>query len=232
MVLINLSSCSLFYTTQDTPRRVDAIPLFGVKIDKSSTHGAFCVMDTTIWKEIPGYEGYYEASDTGLIRSSRKVVIERDGDLLNICSKILRPKMDKDCYLNVSLSVLGKVTTFRIHNLVALAFEIPNPENKPIVDHVNGVRWDNRTDNLRYVTQGENMQSSYDLGRKVKVGHSISQYDLQGNLIKQYRCIRDTEKDGYNSKTINKAVLGQRATAFGFIWVRNSGNNKSQKGKA
>lgn len=45
MVLINLSSCSLFYTTQDTPRRVDAIPLFGVKIDKSSTHGAFCVME-------------------------------------------------------------------------------------------------------------------------------------------------------------------------------------------
>lgn len=47
MVLINLSSCSLFYTTQDTPRRVDAIPLFGVKIDKSSTHGAFCVMESS-----------------------------------------------------------------------------------------------------------------------------------------------------------------------------------------
>lgn len=216
MVLINLSSCSLFYTTQDTPRRVDAIPLFGVKIDKSSTHGAFCVMDTTIWKEIPGYEGYYEASDTGLIRSSRKTKVAF-GETLSDTSKVLRPAFDKDCYLRLVLSIENNQSHFLIHQLVALTF-IPNPENKPYVDHINGVRWDNRAENLRWVTQSENQQFAYDYGRKLKNGRSVDQFDLNGNFIKRYRVINDVEKDGYCHQSINKVVLGTRKTAYGFIW--------------
>lgn len=208
--------CFSIYFTQDTPRRVDAIPSFGSSIDKSSTHGAFCVMDTTIWKDIPGYEGLYEASDTGLIRSLRRFWADRDNNLLS--NKILRPKFDKDCYLSLGLmDSNNEVKTKRVSLLVALVF-VPNPENKPIVDHINGVRWDNRAANLRWVTQSENLQASYDMGRKVKAGKTIDQFDSKGNLIKRYRVMRDVEKDGYSSKAVNRVVLGQRNHYKGYLW--------------
>jgi hypothetical protein len=216
MVLINLSSCSTFYTTQDTPRRVDAIPLFGEKIDKSSTPGAFCVMDTTIWRPVRNFELLYEVSNTGLARSLRKC--ETAEENLIICSRILRPRFDKDCYLGITLTDYKKeLISAKIHRLVAQTF-IPNPENKPFVDHVNGVRWDNRVENLRWVTQSENQQSSYNFGRKVKKGKSVDKFDLNGNFIKRYRVITDVELEGLSSRNVNKAVLGQRKTAFGFIW--------------
>lgn len=173
-------------------------------------------MDTTIWKGIPGYDGYYEVSDSGLIRSLRQFWADRNNNLLS--NKILRPKFDKDCYLSVGLMNSKMETkTKRVSHLVAKVF-VPNPEGKPIVDHINGVRWDNRAVNLRWVTQSENIQASYDMGRKVKAGRTIDQFDLNGNFIKRYRVMRDVEKDGFNSKAVNRVVLGQRNHYKKYLW--------------
>ena len=95
------------------------------------------------WKDIEGYEGLYQVSDYGNIRNVRR-------------NKNLKPSLNKYGYLIVSLFKNGNKKYFSIHRLVAEAF-IPNPENKPTVDHINTIRTDNRVSNLRWLTHKEQM---------------------------------------------------------------------------
>ena len=104
-------------------------------------------MEEEIWKPIKDFEGYYEVSNIGRVRSLN---YKRTGK-----GKILKNIEDYKGYLEVGLTKNGKRKQFRIHRLVAEAF-IPNPENKPCIDHINTVKSDNRVENLRWVTYKEN----------------------------------------------------------------------------
>ena len=72
------------------------------------------------------------------------------------CSREMKSRKEKSGYMRIELSKNGKKNKFQIHRLLALAF-IPNPENKPYIDHINGIKDDNRLENLRWVTHQENM---------------------------------------------------------------------------
>ena len=103
------------------------------------------------WRPIKGYEGLYEVSNLGRVKS-----LERYDTLgRKKKEKILSSKYNKYGYLRVTLYKNGIGKDFFIHRLVAEAF-IPNPENKPQIDHINTIRTDNRDKNLRWVTQKEN----------------------------------------------------------------------------
>ena len=104
-------------------------------------------MEEEIWKPIKDFEGYYEVSNIGRVRSLN---YKRTGK-----EKILKNIEDYKGYLEVGLTKNGKRKQFKIHRLVAEAF-IPNPENKPCIDHINTVKSDNRVENLRWVTYKEN----------------------------------------------------------------------------
>ena len=96
------------------------------------------------WKDIPGYVNLYAASRSGLIRNYGKHW------------KVLKPMITPKGYLRVALvDKYGERKTFAIHRLIALTY-IPNPENKPFVDHINTIRDDNRVENLRWCTAKEN----------------------------------------------------------------------------
>lgn len=82
-------------------------------------------------------------------------IVSSRGDVKNAKGKILKPTKDKDGYLYYVLCVNGERKTIKAHRLVALSF-IPNPENKPAIDHINGIKTDNHIDNLRWVTNKEN----------------------------------------------------------------------------
>ena len=98
-----------------------------------------------IWKRIEGYSNYF---------------INKNGKIKNIKSgKILNGCKNSDGYIRVNLSKNRKGKTYSIHRLVAIAF-IENPENKPMIDHINTIRNDNRLENLRWVTRSENMQNT------------------------------------------------------------------------
>ena len=107
-----------------------------------------------IWKDIPGYEGVYQVSNLGNVRSL-KFGKER----------MLKPGKDRENYLHVDLSKNGKRKTCKVHRLVADTF-IPSIEGKEFVDHINGIRNDNRMDNLRWCTHQEN--DNFPLSRKHK----------------------------------------------------------------
>ena len=104
-------------------------------------------MEEEIWKPIKEFEGYYEVSNMGRVRSLN---YKRTGK-----KKILKNIEDYKGYLEVGLTKNGKRKQFKVHRLVAEAF-IPNPENKPCIDHINTVKSDNRVENLRWVTYKEN----------------------------------------------------------------------------
>tara|TARA_R110000772_G_C13063338_1_gene415531 strand:- start:69 stop:536 length:468 start_codon:yes stop_codon:yes gene_type:complete len=86
-------------------------------------------------------------------------VIHPNGVILRIYknkTKELKTRKEKNGYMRVNLSQNNKPQKFSVHRLLALHF-IPNPENKPIIDHINGIKHDNRLENLRWVTQKENL---------------------------------------------------------------------------
>lgn len=95
-----------------------------------------------VWKDVVGYEGFYEVSDMGNVRDKR-------------CMLLRKATTNKDGYKVVGLTANGNRKLFLLHRLIALAF-IDNPENKPQINHKNGVKTDNYLSNLEWVTNREN----------------------------------------------------------------------------
>ena len=101
-----------------------------------------------IWKSIQGYEGLYEVSNFGNVRSLDRKVNQANGTIGNYKGKVLKGETDSRGYKRVRLSKNNKSKKFQIHRLVALAF-IPNTENKPFVNHIDENTSNNNANNLK-----------------------------------------------------------------------------------
>lgn len=122
-----------------------------------------------IWKDIPGFEGLYLVSNLGRFRSLPREKRGAWGNLVMTKDKILVPCVTVNKYLQIALSKNGVVTYRHAHIWVAIAF-IPNPENKPEVNHKYGIKWDNRATELEWATGAENMKHAIENGLNKQVG--------------------------------------------------------------
>ena len=138
-------------------------------------------MCNEIWETIPNFDGY-EVSNLGRVRSFKQ---SRKGHVLKP-----RPFFKGNDYLGVSLCLNGKVEVRLVHRLVAEAF-IPNPLNKPMVNHINGIKTDNRVENLEWVTVSENHCHAYAIGLRNARGENNGQSKLTNE---QVRYIRENSK--------------------------------------
>lgn len=111
-----------------------------------------------VWKDIKDFEGLYVVSNTGKVKSMERFVMN-NGGLQRKHERILKSNITKSGYKMVILCKEGKTYPKSVHRLVAEAF-IPNPDNKPNVDHIDTNPSNNNVDNLRWVTQQENARNS------------------------------------------------------------------------
>lgn len=171
-------------------------------------------------KILNGYEGLYQISNLGRVKGLKRKVYNHF-----VKERILTPVVLKKGYLQIRLHNKQNTRGFKIHRLVAEAF-IPNPENKPQVNHINGVKTDNRIGNLEWVTAKENMQhaSAHKLlcdvsGNKNPNCKKINQYDLDSNFIKQWSSISDiTNKLKIDRHCITKCCTHKIDKSHGYIW--------------
>lgn len=152
--------------------------------------------------------------------------------------KILKPQINTSGYWTIGLYKNGKRKLYRIHRLIGKAF-IPNPYNKPEINHKDGNKLNNHIENLEWVTTSENTQHAWDTKlhvvteklREVGKRHSklyfihegqrkkTNQYDLDGTFIKEWESIKDaSEKLNVQPTSISECCNGKRKTAGGFIW--------------
>ena len=160
---------------------------------------------TEIWKDISGFEGLYQVSNFGKVRSLERNIVFKDGRCVHVKEKILKPCTNKKGYLFVRLSKNNKGHEGKVHRLVAQAF-IDNPKNKPQVDHIDGNKQNNNVNNLRWATNYENMHNpiTFEKNKETfctngkKNGKPISVYK-NGTLLNKFNSITDCE-DFYGIK--------------------------------
>ena len=169
-----------------------------------------------IWKPIVGYEGLYEVSSLGNVRSLNYNHTNKP--------KLLKQDLCKNNNLRVTLYNRTK-KRFLVHRVVAEAF-IPNPYNKPEIDHINTIRTDNRVENLRWVTHTENMNNPITHTKSInsKLYHTynmkaVIQTSKDGTFIQEYKCTREAERaTNIDHTVINKCCKGIYKTAGGYVW--------------
>jgi hypothetical protein len=129
-------------------------------------------MQTEIWKPINGYNGYYEVSNLGRVRSvTRKIERTSPNDitkkrLFTYTGKLVPFWLTKRGYCRCTICINGIGKKYLVHRLVANAF-IPNNENKAQVNHINCIKTDNRVENLEWVSNYENYLHSVENGLQV-----------------------------------------------------------------
>lgn len=166
---------------------------------------------TEVWKDIKGYEGYYQVSNLGRVKSLDRLVIGKDGKKYLYKGKLLAGRENGHGYLIVDLYKDGIPKKRTIHCLVAEAF-IPNPENKPTVDHINRVTTDNRAENLRWATMNEQADNRGGASAKKPV------VAIKGETVLYFESTKQAEKYGFVSSAICACCRGKRRTHCGYVW--------------
>lgn len=187
------------------------------------------------WKDVVGYEGLYEVSDAGNVRSKPRVIhVVRDKYEydLPIDGKMLRPQLLRHGYLGVWLygkeSLKGRNgKQYSVHRLVANAFH-PNPNHYSEVNHINEDKSDNRACNLEWCSHQQN--SAYGTRpQRIAVAHrnnenkrrrKIAQYTIKGDLVKVFPSITEVRRCGFNAGNAWECANGNpaRSHSQGFVW--------------
>lgn len=188
-----------------------------------------------IWKDIKNYEGLYQVSNFGRIKSLQREFYNKNQYGINSKRKT-REIIKKQCltqfgYNSIGLSKNGVEQKFQVHRIVAQAF-IPNSENKPCVNHINCNKTDNRVENLEWCTYSENEKHAYknNLHKKHMKGKfgilnpsskKINQYDLEGNFIKTWNSLSEASKElNFSCANLSSCCLKKygHKTCGGYKW--------------
>ncbi len=165
----------------------------------------------------------YEISNKGRVKSlPRKIYAGRKGTSVRTTKEhIINPKYDKDGYQILSLhNDNGKIIYPKVHRLVALCF-LPNCNfnSYKFIDHKNGIRDDNKVENLRWANHSINNSNRHDFSYWIKNGKKINQYTLDGKLVKTWNYVGEIERIcGFQHWNIVSCCQGKYKQAYGYKW--------------
>lgn len=182
------------------------------------------IIITEIWKDIKGYEGLYQISNLGNVKSVKRRIKYSNGTIVSYPEKILKGFISTSGYKAVDLYENKKKKKFYIHRLVAEAF-VDNPLNKPEVNHINENKLDNRFENLEWCTSSENKLAGTVIERANKTRKDrktaykkVGMYNLNNDLIQIFDNIGIAEKStGVNRKTIYNSC-NNKVKPRNYIW--------------
>lgn len=198
-------------------------------------------MEQEIWKDIERYEGLYQVSNLGRIKRIKHEEIQKNGKRLMRKEIIKKQHIGKRGYWCVTLSdKYGGKRTNTVHRLMANAF-IPNPENKPCIDHIDGIKTNNAISNLRWVSHKENLNNpttklngwtgkARELRIKKIIDRRIASngkfapmtvyaYNLDGTLFRSFSSINEAGRFiGMSAKAIQRILNNKHKKAGGYVW--------------
>lgn len=180
-----------------------------------------------IWRDIKGYEGLYQVSNFGRVKSLKRTIKGRKYQ-----SKHLSIQKGKDGYERIMLYNSSGHKGMTVHRLVALSF-IPNPNNKKCVNHKDGVKTNNKENNLEWVTHSENMKHAFTKGLNA-VSHEnhinniessietnrkpVSRTGGNKNKVKYYSIAEASRKNKVNQSDITQVCKRKKKSAGGYYW--------------
>ena len=184
-----------------------------------------------IWKDIKGYEGLYQVSNLGNVRSlPHSTEIHRNGAVFKTLKQgqALKPLVRRHGYLGVQLYGRGGHTTknmrtLSVHRLVAEAF-IDNPNGYEEVNHINEIKTDNRVDNLEWCTHKQNSNAGTrperigNANKNGKRSRPINQYTLDGEYIQTFPSMAEAGRQGFAQGNICHCINGKYSHAYGYLW--------------
>ena len=172
-----------------------------------------------IWKDIQGYEGVYQISNLGEIKSLERMIVTNDNITKKIKEKILKPCLRKNGYYGIVLKKDDKSKYYAIHRLVAQHF-IPNPNNLPQVNHKDENKINNCVENLEWCTSQYNINyGTHNERQALAKSKTVYQYSLEKELLNIWKSTHDVKyKLGYGQGNIASFCRGERKTAYGYIW--------------
>ena len=156
-----------------------------------------------IWKDKKDYEGHYQVSNWGRVKSI-KFGKER----------ILKPQKNTSGYLCVTLCKNNNQCQFEVHRLVAEVF-LPNPNNYKEVNHKNEIKTDNRVENLEWCDRKYNQNYGT---RTEKCSKKVYQYTLDGKFVKEWKSTAECGRNGYNYGNVAACCRGKLKKYKNFIW--------------
>lgn len=186
------------------------------------------------WRDVVGYDGYYMVSNYGRVISVSRPAPTFYGTR-TITPKLLHPSINKRTgYSRVTLSKNKVHTVELLHRLVAIAF-IENKDSKPMIDHIDRNKQNNRVDNLRWCSLSENMNNpltvehcrNMNLGRVYPTLRKPVVAIKNGVVVKQYCSIQSAVDDGFTRCGVSNCCAGRNPTHYGYKWMYLSDYEKS-----
>lgn len=162
-----------------------------------------------IWKDIKGYEGKYQVSNTGKVRSLN---YKNTGEV-----RLLKQHLTRNGYLQIGLTKYGKSIYFSVHRLVSQTF-IPNPDNLPQVNHKDECKTNNVVENLEWCSCQYNLNYGTHNERMIKTQSKvILQFTKDGEFVKEWESMRCARRE-LGICNITQALKGRYKQAGGFVW--------------